>query len=260
MGEIIVISSGKGGVGKTTACANIAAALAKRRNRVLITDADVGLRNLDVVLGLEDSVVYDIVDVALGVCPAQKAILEDKRRTGLFLLPAAQGKNKDALTPTQMRFALTRLKDDYDYILIDCPAGIGRGFENAASAAEKAIIVTTPELTALRDADRVAGLLDTLGLSDQRLVINRLRPELVRKGVMPGTKEILDMLSVDLLAAVPEDKRQTIASALGTLVVEDPYSKAGKAFREAAARLLTGAEPPAQKTKRRFFRKGQKNT
>jgi septum site-determining protein MinD len=184
MGEVIVVTSGKGGVGKTTTTANIGTGLSLQGKKVVLIDTDIGLRNLDVVMGLENRIVYDLVDVVEGSCRIKQALIKDKRYDGLFLLPAAQTRDKSAVSPQQMMKLCDELKDEYDYILVDCPAGIEQGFKNAIAGATKAIVVTTPEVSAVRDADRIIGLLEANELKNPKLLINRVRPDMVRRGDM----------------------------------------------------------------------------
>lgn len=256
MGQVFVVTSGKGGVGKTTSTANLGAALAIRGKRVLLIDTDMGLRNLDIALGMESGIVYDITDVAEGVCEAEKAVLRHREIENLYLLPAAQTKDKSFLTVAQMRFIGETVRDSYDFVLIDCPAGIEQGFENAIAAADGAIVVTNPELSAVRDADRVLGLLEQAELTDVRLIINRMRPSLIRKGLMPDVEDIMAYLSVDLLGAVPEDEAIVIAANTIDLVAQNPKSQAGKAYRNMAARLCgEKVELMKFKEKKGFFKK-----
>ncbi|WP_334110626.1 septum site-determining protein MinD [Thermodesulfitimonas autotrophica] len=243
MGEVIVITSGKGGVGKTTATANIGAGLAMRGYKVVLVDADIGLRNLDVVLGLENRIVYDLVDVAHGHCRLKQALIKDKRFDGLYLLPAAQTKDKTAVKPEQMKEICHQLKEEFDYVIIDCPAGIEQGFKNAIAGAEKAIVVTTPEVSAVRDADRVIGLLEAADLREPKLIINRLRPRMVKQGEMMNIDDILDILAVDLLGVIPEDEQIIVTTNKGEPVVQDQRSRSGEAFRNVARRIL-GEEVP----------------
>ena len=182
MSEVIVITSGKGGVGKTTTTANIGIGLAKLGKKVLVIDTDLGLRNLDVVLGLENRIVYNLVDVIEGKCRPKQAIIKDKRFQDLYLLPSAQTKDKSSVSPEQMKKLTEDLREDYDFVLLDCPAGIEQGFQNAIAGADKAIVVTTPEVSSIRDADRIIGLLEASGIRDNQLVINRLRVDMVKKG------------------------------------------------------------------------------
>ena len=186
MSEVIVITSGKGGVGKTTTTANIGIGLAKLGKKVLVIDTDLGLRNLDVVLGLENRIVYNLVDVIEGKCRPKQAIIKDKRFQDLYLLPSAQTKDKSSVSPEQMKKLTEDLREDYDFVLLDCPAGIEQGFQNAIAGADKAIVVTTPEVSSIRDADRIIGLLEASGIRDNQLVINRLRVDMVKKGDVSG--------------------------------------------------------------------------
>ncbi len=243
MGEAIVITSGKGGVGKTTLSANLGAALALMQKKVLLVDTDIGLRNLDVVLGLENRIVYDIVDVCEGVCDFKKATIRDKRFEGLFVIPAAQAKDKSAITPLQMKNLLRKLKEEYDYILIDCPAGIEQGFENAVAGADRAIVVAVPEVASIRDADRIIGLLEKHGIENINLVVNRIRQRMIERGDMLSLEDMLDILAVDLIGAVPDDESIIVAANTGTPCVTDPKSVAGKAYRNIAKRV-TGEEVP----------------
>ena len=184
MGEVIVITSGKGGVGKTTTTANLGVGLALQGKKTVLIDTDIGLRNLDVVMGLENRIVYDLVDVIEGSCRVKQALIKDKRFDGLFLLPAAQTRDKNAVSPEQMEKLCLELKDDFDYVIIDCPAGIEQGFKNAIAGASRAFVVTTPEVSAVRDADRIIGLLEANDIRDPRLIVNRLRPDIDRKSVV----------------------------------------------------------------------------
>ncbi|RJX21192.1 MAG: septum site-determining protein MinD [Ammonifex sp.] len=238
MGEVIVITSGKGGVGKTTATANIGAGLAMRGYKVALVDADIGLRNLDVVLGLENRIVYDLVDVAHGHCRLKQALIKDKRFEGLYLLPAAQTKDKTAVKPEQMKEICLQLKEEFDFVIIDCPAGIEQGFRNAIAGAEKAIVITTPEVSAVRDADRVIGLLEAAELREPKLVVNRLRPRMVRQGDMMTIEDIIDILAVDLLGVIPEDEQIIVTTNRGDTVVLMDRSRSGEAFRNITRRIL----------------------
>ncbi len=238
MGEVYVITSGKGGVGKTTATANIGTSLAMHGKKVVLVDADIGLRNLDVVMGLENRIVYDIVDVVEGVCRLRQALIKDKRYDGLFLLPAAQTRDKTAVSPAQMQELCERLKEEFDFVLIDCPAGIEQGFKNAIAGADKAIVVTTPEISAVRDADRIIGLLEAAELRNPKLVINRIKVEMVKKGDMMNTDDMIDILAIDLLGVVPDDESIVISTNKGEPAVGDERSMAGKAFSNIALRIL----------------------
>jgi septum site-determining protein MinD len=238
MGEVIVITSGKGGVGKTTTTANIGTALAMEGKQVVLVDADIGLRNLDVVMGLENRIVYDLVDVVEGTCRLKQALIKDKRFDGLFLLPAAQTKDKTAVSPKQMQDLAKELKEQFDYVLVDCPAGIEQGFKNAIAGAEKALVVTIPEVSAVRDADRIIGLLSSNGLSDPKLIINRLRIDMVKRGDMMNIEDTIDILGIDLLGVVPDDERIVISTNRGEPVVAEEDTMAGRAYRNIAKRLL----------------------
>lgn len=238
MGEVIVITSGKGGVGKTTTAANIGTGLASLGKKVVLIDTDIGLRNLDVVLGLENRIVYDIVDVVQGNCRLKQAMIKDKRFEDLCLIPAAQTKDKTAVSPEQMKNLATQLKEEYDFVIIDCPAGIEQGFKNAIAGAEKAIVVTTPEIAAVRDADRIIGLLEASELREPKLIINRLRPSMVKKGDMMDIDDMIDILAIDLLGVVPEDEAIVISTNKGEPAVLDKSSKAGEAYRNIARRVM----------------------
>lgn len=243
MGDVIVVTSGKGGVGKTTTTANLGTGLAKLGYSVVLVDTDIGLRNLDVVMGLENRIVYDIVDVTNGHCRLKQALIKDKRFEKMFLLPAAQTKEKTAVTPEQMIELAEKLKAEYDFIIIDSPAGIEQGFKNAIAGAEKAVVVTTPEVAAVRDADRVIGLLEAAGIEQPQLIINRLRPAMVKHGDMMDIDDIIDILAVELLGVVPEDEMIVVSTNRGEPAVLDPHSKAGEAYRN-IARRLAGEEVP----------------
>lgn len=243
MGEVIVITSGKGGVGKTTSTANLGAGLAMTGKKVVVVDADIGLRNLDVVLGLENRIVYDLVDVVDGLCRLKQGLIKDKRHEGLFLLPAAQTKDKTAVNPKQMRKLSNDLKELFDYVLIDCPAGIEQGFKNAIAGADRAIVVTTPEISAVRDADRIIGLLESKGLHDPELIVNRIRQEMVQKGDMMNIDDMVDILAIDLIGIVPDDESIVISTNRGEPVVTDEKSLAGKAYRNITKRIM-GEEVP----------------
>ena len=206
MGEVIVITSGKGGVGKTTTTANLGSSLAVEGKKVCLIDTDIGLRNLDVVMGLENRIVYDIVDVVEEKCKLRQALIKDKRFKELYLLPAAQTRDKSAVNEEQMKKLTDKLKEEFDYILIDCPAGIEQGFKNAIAGADRAIVVTTAEISAIRDADRIIGLLESSEIKNPELVINRIRPNMVRKGEMMDVDDIVDLLSIDLIGVVPDDE------------------------------------------------------
>ena len=238
MGEVIVITSGKGGVGKTTTTANIGTALALLGKKVVLVDADIGLRNLDVVMGLENRIVYDLVDVVEKVCRLKQALIRDKRFEGLYLLPAAQTKDKTAVSPQQMQELCEQLKEEFDFVLIDCPAGIEQGFKNAIAGADKAAVVTVPEVSAVRDADRIIGLLSANDIMDPELIINRLRIDMVKRGDMMDIDDTIEILGVDLLGVVPDDERVVISTNRGEPAVMDDSSLAGQAYRNIARRLM----------------------
>lgn len=240
-GRAIVITSGKGGVGKTTVTANLGAALADAGKRVVVVDADVGLRNLDVVMGLENRVRKHSLDVIEERCTLEEALVRDRMRKSLMLLPAAQNRDKDEIAPKAMSALVQELQSKFDLVLIDSPAGIEHGFRNAVVGAQEAIIVTTPEVSAVRDADRVAGLLPND--MPARLIINRLRPQLVRKGTMMSVDDVLDILRLDLIGVVPDDKEVIVATNRGAPVVDISGSPTGQALRRIAARILGESVP-----------------
>jgi len=243
MGQVIVITSGKGGVGKTTTTANLGTSLAMSGNKVVLMDADIGLRNLDVVMGLENRIVYDLVDVVEGYCRLKQALIKDKRFESLYLLPAAQTKDKTAVRPDQMKALVEELAKDFDFVLIDCPAGIEQGFKNAIAGAEKAVIVTTPEVSAVRDADRIIGLLEAAQMPSPMLIINRYRQNMVKKGDMMDIGDVLDILAIDLLGVVPEDEQIVVSTNRGEPAALTNTSRAGEAYRN-IARRLQGEEVP----------------
>ena len=238
MTRIIVTTSGKGGVGKTTVTANLGMALARLGRSVALVDADFGLRNLDLLLGLENRIVYTAVEVANGECRLEQALVKDKREPKLVLLPAAQNRNKEAMSPEQMKQLVEELTKTYDYIIIDSPAGIEMGFKNAIAPAREALIVTTPEIAAVRDADRVVGLLEAEGVKQIQLIVNRLRPMMVRANDMMSVQDVQELLAIGLIGVVPEDERVIVSTNRGEPLVlaEDP-SMAGKAFDNIARRL-----------------------
>jgi septum site-determining protein MinD len=211
--------------------------------RAVLVDTDIGLRNLDVVMGLENRIVFDIVDVVNGNCRLKQALIRDKRFDGLCLLPAAQTKDKSAVTPHQMKNLTNELRKDFEFILVDCPAGIEQGFKNAIAGADAAIVVATPEVSSVRDADRIVGLLEAAGLTDSKLIINRIRPKMVKKGDMMDISDILDILSIDLLGVVPEDECIVISTNRGEPAVLGNTSRAGEAYRRIARRII-GEEVP----------------
>lgn len=238
MGEAIVITSGKGGVGKTTTTANIGAALALEGKKVCVIDADIGLRNLDIVLGLENRIVYDIVDVVSENCRIKQALIKDKRFDNLYLLPAAQTKDKDAVKPDQMIKLIATLKEMHDYVIVDCPAGIEQGFKNAIAGADRAIVVTTPEISAVRDADRIIGLLEAAEINNPRLIVNRLRVDMAKRGEMMNVEDIEDILAVDLIGVVPDDEEIVMSTNRGEPAVFKENALSGMAFRNISKRII----------------------
>ncbi len=237
MSEVIVITSGKGGVGKTTTTANLGTGLAKLDKKVVMIDTDIGLRNLDVVMGLENRIVYNLVDVVEGNCRIKQALIKDKRYPNLCLLPSAQTRDKTAVTPEQMVKLIDELKEDFEYILLDCPAGIEQGFKNAIAAADRALIVTTPEVSAIRDADRIIGLLEANDIHQIDLIVNRLRMDMVRRGDMMSIEDVIEILAIDLIGAVPDDENIVIATNQGEPCVGDG-SLAGQAYMNICKRVL----------------------
>ncbi len=242
-GKVIVITSGKGGVGKTTTTANLGAALALLGNKTVVIDADIGLRNLDVVMGLENRIVYDLVDVIDGVCKLRQALIKDKRFESLYLLPAAQTRDKTAVTPEQMKDLCEELKKSHDIVLVDSPAGIERGFKNAIAGADKAIIVTTPEVSAVRDADRIIGMLEASEIEDPTLIINRIKPHMVKRGDMMSVDDVLEILAISLLGIIPDDEHIVVTSNRGEPAILDKTSRAGQAYQNIALRIM-GEEVP----------------
>ena len=238
MAEVIVITSGKGGVGKTTTTANLGVGLSKLGKKVVLIDTDIGLRNLDVALGLENTIVYDLVDVVTGICEPQKAAIKDKRYDNLFFIPAAQTCDKDAVSEEQMKELCNKLKDEYDYILIDCPAGIEQGFRNAIAGADKALVVATPDISSVRDADRIVSLLDSNGVDDHYVLINKISPDLVKRGYMLSVDDIINMLNINLIGVVADDKEIIVSAAKGEPAVLNSGSLAGQGYRNIAERLI----------------------
>ena len=238
MSEVIVVTSGKGGVGKTTTSANIGCGLALEGKKVVLVDSDIGLRNLDVVMGLENRIVIE------GTCRLKQALIKDKRYQGLFLLPAAQTRDKNAVSPEQMKKLCQNIKDmGFEYIIIDCPAGIEQGFKNAVAGADRAVVVTTPEVSAVRDADRIIGLLEANGISNPGLIVNRLRVDMVKRGDMMSVDDVKEILSVDVLGVVPDDEDVVITTNKGEPAVTEENSRAGRAYRNITLRLM-GEEVP----------------
>ena len=242
MGEVIVVTSGKGGVGKTTTVANIGTGLAMLDKRTVVVDTDIGLRNLDVILGLENRIVYNLVDVINGKCRLKQALIKDKRHPELYLLPSAQTKDKSAVSPEQMIKLTEELREEFDFVLLDCPAGIEQGFRNAIAGADKALVVTTPEVSAIRDADRIIGLLEADGIQDIHLIINRLRPDMIVRGDMMSVEDVVEILAVNLIGSILDDEQIVIAANQG-----EPFSgrnsQAEEEYRNICRRLL-GEEVP----------------
>lgn len=235
---VITITSGKGGVGKTTTTANLGVGLVMLGQRVVTIDADIGLRNLDVVMGLENRIVYDLVDAVEGHCRLRQALIRDKRLSELYLMPAAQTRDKTAVSPAQMVELCDQLRPEFDFVLVDSPAGIEQGYRNAIAPADRVLIVTTPEVSAVRDADRIVGLIEADQKGPANLIINRLNPEMVRRGQMLSTEDVVEILAIDLIGIVPEDKEIIIATNRGTPVALDGRAPSGQAFRNIAGRLL----------------------
>ena len=264
MGEVIVITSGKGGVGKTTTSANLGCGLAAADKSVVLIDADIGLRNLDVVMGLENRIVYDLVDVVEGNCRVKQALIKDKRYPNLYLLASAQTKDKSAVSPEQMVKLCDTLRDEHDYILIDCPAGIEQGFKNAIAGADRAIVVATPEVSSVRDADRIVGLLEASEIKNIRLILNRLRTDMIKRGEMMTIDDVVDILAIDVIGLVPDDESIVTSTNRGEPAVSDKNSRAGQAFRDVTKRIM-GEEVPYMNLEetagfrawlRKTFRKG----
>ncbi len=242
MGEVIVVTSGKGGVGKTTTSANVGTGLAKLDKKVVLIDTDIGLRNLDVVMGLENRIVYNLVDVVEGNCRIKQALIKDKRYPTLYLLPSAQTRDKTSVTPEQMKKLTEQLKEEFDYIILDCPAGIEQGFKNAIAGADRALVVTTPEVSAVRDADRIIGLLEANEMKQTHLIINRLRMDMVKRGDMMSAEDVVEILAVDLIGVVPDDENIVVSTNQGEPLVGND-TLAGKAYMNICRRIL-GEEVP----------------
>ena len=242
MAEVIVVTSGKGGVGKTTTTANLGTGLAKLNKKVVLVDTDIGLRNLDVVLGLENRIVYNLVDVVDGNCKISQALIKDKKVDGLYLLPAAQTRDKDAVTPDQMKTLVEDLRKDFDYIILDCPAGIEQGFKNAIAAADRALVVTTPEVSAVRDADRIIGLLEANEIKNLRLIVNRLNIDMVKHGNMMTAEDVVEVLSVDLIGVVPYDEKIVVSTNTGTPLAGDD-TLVGQSYMNISKRIMGEVVP-----------------
>lgn len=242
MSEVIVVTSGKGGVGKTTTSANIGIGLATLGKKVVLIDTDIGLRNLDVVMGLENRIVYNLVDVIEGQCRIKQALIRDKRYQGLFLLPSAQTRDKSAVTPNQMKKLTAHLKEQFDYVILDCPAGIEQGFKNAIAGADRAIVVTTPEVSAIRDADRIIGLLEANEFTKIELIVNKLRLDMIRHGDMMSVDDVVDILAVPLIGAIPDDESIVISTNQGEPLTGS-HTLAARAYTNISQRI-TGEDVP----------------
>jgi len=255
-GKVIVITSGKGGVGKTTATASIGAGLAVEGKRVVVVDMDIGLRNLDVVMGLENRIVYNVVDVVHGRCKVMQAAIKDRRLDNLYLIPASQSDNKNALTPDGMRQLCGQLREEFDFVLIDCPAGIEQGFENSIAAADEAVVICTPEVSSVRDADRVIGLLYARSITP-KLVVNRIVPRMVERGDMLSHEDVVEVLAIELLGLIEMDEQVVVSTNTGVPLVLQKESKAGDAFRRIALRLNGQPDLPVEvpQTQKRFWKK-----
>ena len=242
MSEVIVVTSGKGGVGKTTTSANIGTGLAGLKKRVVMIDTDIGLRNLDIVLGLENRIVYNLVDVVEGNCRYKQALIKDRNNPELFLMPCAQTKDKTAVSPEQIIKLIDEMRSDFDYIIIDCPAGLEQGFKNAIAAADRAIVVTTPEVSAIRDADRVIGLLEANEITSIDLIINRVRYDMVKKGDMMSVDDVVDILAVNLLGVIPDDEQIVISTNKGEPLAGS-NTTSGNAYIDICKRILGDSIP-----------------
>ncbi len=253
MSEVIVVTSGKGGVGKTTSSANIGCGLAMLGKKVVLIDADIGLRNLDVVLGLENRIVYNLVDVVEKNCKLKQALIKDKSFPELYLLPAAQTRDKNAINEQQMVELCNELRQDFDYIIIDCPAGIEQGFKNAVAAADRALVVTIPEVSAVRDADRIIGLLDSNEIKDHRLIVNRLRMDMVKRGDMMSVEDVVEILAIDLIGTIPDDEDIVISTNTGEPIVKNKDSLSGTAYSNICKRILGEEVPYIQLSRNKGF-------
>ena len=241
--RVITITSGKGGVGKTTTTANLGTALAMQGKKVVVVDSDIGLRNLDAVLGLENRIVYDLVDVVEGQCRLRQALIKDKRLPDLYLLPAAQTRDKNAVNSVQMEQLCQQLRKEFDFVIIDSPAGIEQGFRNAIVGADEIIIVANPEMASVRDADRIIGLVEAADKPEPRLILTRLRADMVRRGDMMDVADVLEVLGIDLLGIIPEDEMIIITTNKGEPAVYEKRSRAGRAYLNTVQRIL-GEEVP----------------
>lgn len=237
-GKVITITSGKGGVGKTTTTANLGIALASLGQNVICIDTDIGLRNLDVVLGLENRIVYDLVDAIEGRCRLTQAMIRDRRYANLHLIPAAQTRDKSAIAPSDMIRLCKELRSEADWIIIDSPAGIERGFRNALAPADEVLVVTNPEVSAVRDADRIIGLVEAEEKGPVKLIINRLNMSMVKRGDMLSAEDVVELLAIPLIGIVPEDESVLVSTNNGQPVALNGKSKAGLAFQNISRRLM----------------------
>lgn len=255
MSEVIVVTSGKGGVGKTTTTANLGVGFASRGNKVVLIDTDTGLRNLDLLLGLENRIMYDLIDVIEGRVPFKKALVRHKRHESLYLLPTSQTKDKSSVNPDQMKRLCEELIKDFDYVIIDCPAGIEQGFQTAIAAADTAIVVTIPEISAVRDADKIIGELCRAEKDKIKLVVNRIRPQMVKKGDMLTMDDIDEILSIDCVGQIPDDELVVTSTNRGEPVITNPVSKAGQAYKNIVGRLCGENIPFMKIVESTFFDK-----
>ena len=253
MSQVIVVTSGKGGVGKTTTTANIGVGLAMRGKSVVLIDTDTGLRNLDLLLGLENRIMYDLVDVTEGRVPYKKALVRHKKFETLFLLPTSQVKDKSSINPAQLMVLCNELRKEYDYIIIDCPAGIEQGFQTAIAAADTALVVTMPEISAVRDADKIIGELGRADKDNIKLIVNRIRPQMVEKGDMLDMNDINDILSISCIGQVPDDEMVVTATNKGEPVIVSGSSLAGKAYTNIVGRICGEEIPFMEFPKEGFF-------
>jgi len=254
MSEVIVVTSGKGGVGKTTTTANLGTGLAQLDKKVVMIDTDIGLRNLDVVMGLENRIVYNLVDVVEGNCRVKQALIKDKKYPNLFLLPSAQTRDKTSVTPEQMKKLVEELKEDFDYILLDCPAGIEQGFKNAIAGADRALIVTTPEVSAIRDADRIIGLLEANEIRKIHLIVNRIDMDMVKRGDMMSVDDVVEILAIDPIGVVPYAQSIVVATNLGNPIVGSTED-AGQAYVNICKRIMGEEIPFLELSAEGFFKK-----
>lgn len=238
MGKVIVVTSGKGGVGKTTSVVNIGCALSQLGKKVILLDGDTGLRNLDVIMGLEDKVVYDFLDVIEGRCRLRQAVIEDKKNKGLYMMAASQTRDKSDVSEEQMKKLCAELRETYDYVIIDCPAGIEQGFKNAIAAAESAIVVAVPEYSSIRDADRILAKLEESNLSKIQLIINKVKPDMIRRGYAPGADEMIEYLATELVGIVPDDDEIIISANKGEIAAAKDYGAASGAYKNIAKRIM----------------------